>query len=84
MKAQSKTIRFYGIEPVENENIFLAELTIAKCEPCNLVYYIQPLQKIFLNQYQKVLIEISDQKPLQIVREEMETKMKEFIKKATL
>jgi hypothetical protein len=83
MKTQSKTIRFYGITD-SNENIFLAEITIASCEACNLVYYIQPLQKIFLNQYQKVLIEISDQKPLQIVREEMETKMIEFIKKATL
>jgi hypothetical protein len=84
MKAQSKTIRFYGIEPVQNKNIFLAELTIADCKASNLVYYIQPLQKIFLNQYKKVLIEISDQKPLQIVREEMETKINEFIKKATL
>jgi hypothetical protein len=84
MKAQSKTIRFYGIEPAKNKNIFLAELVIADCEPCNLFYYIQPLQKIFLNQYKKILIEISNESPMQIMREQMESKFKEFTKKATL
>lgn len=84
MKAQSKTIRFYGIEPVKNKNIFLAELILEDCKPSDLFYYIQPLQKIFLNQYKKVLIQISNESPLQIMREQMESKFKDFTKKATL
>ena len=84
MKAQSKSIRFYSLTIEGAKNNFLAELTIAECTAINLVYYIQPLQGYLLTKHSKILIEISNQKPLQIVREEMETKMIEFIKKATL